>query len=76
MSIESKVKKHKWGGLREGAGRDGREGGTAKICVSVNKKNWNTATEHWKQKPSWLVDQLVLRYIETDGSILKSQAAL
>jgi hypothetical protein len=70
-----KTNKKQWGGTRNGAGRP--EGSTkAKICVSVHQKNWNTALKRWKQKPSWLVDFLVLDYIKRGGAALKMKAAL
>jgi hypothetical protein len=67
--------KKQWGGTRNGAGRP--EGSTkAKICVSVHKRNWKTAVKHWKKKPSWLVDKLVARYVNSGGSILETEAAI
>ncbi|MGH7976829.1 MAG: hypothetical protein ACREC8_09210 [Limisphaerales bacterium] len=76
MSNKNKQKKSSWGGRREGAGVDGRKGGTAKICVSVHGRNWNTALKRWNKKPSWLVDGLISRYVETGGGILKTEAAI
>jgi hypothetical protein len=36
----------------------------AKICVSVNKKNWHSALARWQKKGSWLVDWLILGYVK------------
>ena len=75
MSIEKKnTKQH--GGWRKGAGAKPRIGGARKICVSVNKQTWQAAVDLWKEKPSWLVDGLLLRYMETGGGILKKEAAI
>jgi hypothetical protein len=69
-------KNREWGGRRNGAGRPKNSGTKTKICVSVREDNWNTAVKRWNQKPSWLVDQLVLRYVQTGGSILETEAAI
>jgi hypothetical protein len=61
MSKE-KRKKNQWGGARKGAGRP--EGETKeKICVSVNRENWQAALRIWKEKQSWLVDALLTDFI-------------
>lgn len=71
----SKEKTNKnWGGARKNAGRP--EGTTkAKICVSVNQSNWNTAVKRWSKKPSWLVDSLVLSYLNAGPAVLEMGAA-
>jgi hypothetical protein len=76
MSNKNKQKKPKWGGFRKGSGRPKDSGEKTKICVSVHNENWNTAVKRWKKKPSWLVDGLISRYIQTGGSILKPEAAI
>lgn len=76
MSNKIKQKKSKWGGWREGAGRPKNSGEKTKICVSVHEENWNTAVKRWKKRPSWLVDVLISRYVQTGGSILQMEAAI
>jgi hypothetical protein len=49
------------------------------ICVSVKRDNWNTALflwrRGWRKRPkSWLVNDLVERYVETKGDILETEA--
>jgi hypothetical protein len=59
---KKKEKKNQWGGLRNGAGR--HPGLTkAKICVSVDEANWETAVKRWKGKGSRLIDELLTRYV-------------
>ena len=74
MSNNKTIKKSNWGGSRKNAGRPEGSGEKTKISVSVHENNWNTAIQHWKKKPSWLVDSLILRYIDTGGSILETKA--
>jgi len=77
MKVNKKTeKKSNWGGWRDGAGRPKNSGEKTKICVSVHETNWNTAVKRWKKKPSWLVDKLVARYVNSGGSILEAEAAL
>ena len=76
MSNKKTEKKSKWGGWRKGAGRPKNSGEKTKICVSVHENNWNTAVKHWKKRPSWLVDRLVARYVNSGGSILETEAAI
>lgn len=77
MSNEKKKNKSHWGGFRKGAGRKSRIGGTAKICVSVHEGNWNTAVQRWKpDKPSRLVDVLVLTYLKRGSAVLETGAAI
>ena len=66
MSKEKTADKSGHGGYREGAGRKARDGGTQKICVSVNQSNWQTALSKWAKKPSWLVDRLVLKFVNNE----------
>jgi len=73
---KKKNKKSNWGGSRKNAGRPEGSGEKTKITVSVHEKNWNNALRRWKQKPSWLVDGLILRYIDTGGSVLEGEAAI
>ncbi|HEY5041154.1 MAG TPA: hypothetical protein VIK53_04055 [Verrucomicrobiae bacterium] len=68
------MKKKQWGGARKGAGRP--EGKTKeKICVSVNRANWQTAISRWNDKQSRLVDWLVLRYIDGNTASIEARAA-
>jgi hypothetical protein len=76
MSNKIKQKKSKWGGFRKDSGRNPRRGGTAKICVSVHERNWNTALKRWKKKPSWLVDLLVLSYVKRGSAVLEMETAI
>jgi len=76
MSNKIKQNKSKWGGWRKGAGRPKNSGEKTKICVSVQEENWNTAVKRWKKRPSWLVDGLISRYVQTGGSILQMEAAI
>ena len=66
----------KHGGSRPGAGHPETGVTKEKICVSVDKKNWNTALTRWKDKPSRLVDWLVSGYVGTDGDTLKVGGAI
>jgi hypothetical protein len=72
----SNKKNERRGGARLGTGPKPGSGEMTKICVSVNEKNWNTAVAKWNKKPSWLVDRLVRHYVQTNGSILKQEAAI
>jgi hypothetical protein len=66
MSKE-KINKSKWGGARKNAGRP--EGATKeKICVSVNKENWQAALRIWNEKQSWLVDALLADFVTKKGN--------
>ena len=81
MSIKYVKNKSGRGGFREGAGRKPDSGESTKICVSVQKQNWNTAVKRWQRyrqqrKPSWLVDRLIEYYVKTNGSFLETEAAL
>ena len=76
MSNKIKQKKSKWGGWREGAGRDKTKTPKAKIWVSVHGRNWNTALKRGKKKPSWLVDRLVLAYVKRGSAVLEMETAL
>ena len=58
---KKKTSHHGWGGAREGSGRGA--GDKTKICVSVDEENWQCALSIWKQRPSWLVDNLIADYI-------------
>lgn len=60
MSTEKIVKKT-WGGAREGSGRGA--GDKAKICVSVDEENWQSALSISKMRPSSLVDTLIADYV-------------
>jgi hypothetical protein len=76
MSKKKITKKSSWGGTRNGAGAKGRKGGTAKICVSVHARNWNTALKRWNKKPSRLVDLLVLSYVKRGSAVLEMETAI
>jgi hypothetical protein len=66
MSTEKvKTNSPTWGGKRAGAGRPrGRK--KKKICVSVNETNWYAALSKWTDKPSWLVDKLIFRFVSNE----------
>ena len=66
MSNTIKQKKSKWGGRREGAGVDGRDGGTVKFCVSVTKTVWQDADEMWNGNRSQLVDRLLRKFVANE----------
>jgi hypothetical protein len=76
MSAINNSKKGKRGGPREGTGPKPGSGKKKKISVSVDKLNWQTALSRWQDKGSQLVDRLVLRYNESEGSILKREAGI
>jgi hypothetical protein len=63
-----KRKKTAWGGKRVGAGRPRGSGLKIKICVSVNKGNWQSATAKWKIR-SHLVDRLLMDYVSNSGGV-------
>jgi hypothetical protein len=63
MSIEN-ITKNGHGGARKGSGRGA--GDKTKICVSVDDENWQSALDIWKQRPSWLVDNLISDYVESN----------
>jgi hypothetical protein len=64
------------GGKRDGAGHPETGVTKEKICVSVDKKNWNTAKKRWKDKPSRLVDWLVSSYVGAVGNTLEGRGAI
>ena len=76
MSTRKRKKKSNWGGLRVGAGHPESGVTKAKICVSVDKENWDTAKKRWNDKPSRLVDGLVLSYLRIGEKILEMGAAI
>ena len=76
MSTNEDNKKDGRGGPRNGSGPKTGSGTKKKISVSVDKSNWHTALSRWQDKGSHLVDRLVLRYVESEGSILKRGAAI
>jgi hypothetical protein len=66
--MENNKKKSQWGGFRVGAGRKLGSGEKTKICVSVDRKSWQSAVSKWNAKPSWLVETLLRKYLtEGDG---------
>jgi hypothetical protein len=69
MSTGKQPIKREWGGVRDGAGRPARDGGTVKICVSVSEKFWNDALSKWNKPGSHLVDALIQRYIANEVTI-------
>jgi hypothetical protein len=79
MSNKKMNKKERRGGARKGAGRQKGTGEMKKISVSVTGKIWDAALSIWRRtrrqrKPSWLVDGLVSRYVNSSGSILETEA--
>jgi hypothetical protein len=64
------------GGLRDGAGHPKTGITKQKICVSVDKRNWQDALEKWRNKSSWLVDKLVRDYLANSGSALETETAI
>jgi hypothetical protein len=69
MSNYKKNKKSQWGGRREGAGVDGREGGTVKFCVSVTETVWHDASKMWTGNRSQLFDRLLRDFIAKKAMI-------
>src|SRR5208283_4710287 len=67
MSKE-KVKNNNWGGKRAGAGRPAGTAKKVKICVSVNRQNWQDALSSWTGKASHLVEKLVSAYVKQGES--------
>ena len=76
MSNKNRINKAGRGGAREGSGPKVGSGKKTKISVSVDKSNWQIALSRWNDKGSQLVDRLVLRYIDSGGSILKPEAGI
>jgi hypothetical protein len=76
MSTEENGKTERRGGFRCKAGRKKGSGTKTKICVSVDEQNWQAAISRWDRKRSWLVNALILRYVETNGGILETKAAI
>lgn len=76
MSIKRRKIMDGRGGPRAGTGPKLGSGKKTKISVSVDKSNWQTALSRWNDKGSQLVDRLVWRYVDTDGSILIPEAAI
>jgi hypothetical protein len=64
------------GGARQGTGPQPGSGKKTKISVSVDKTNWHTALQQWNDKGSQLVDRLLLRYVNSGGSILTPEDAI
>jgi len=73
MSIENNDKNERRGGYRKRAGHPKTGETKTKISISVDELNWQAALERWKDKGSRLVDRLIVRYNDTDGSILKPE---
>jgi hypothetical protein len=63
MSNKKSTKKPQWGGRRERSGKKGRDGGTAKICVSVTETILQNALEKWQGTRSRLVDHLLRGFV-------------
>jgi hypothetical protein len=72
---KEKAKKNgfNWGGRRPGAGRPKGSGSKVRICVSVNRWNWQAATRKWKIA-SHLVDRLLVDYLGNSGGIQGTEA--
>jgi len=66
MSKKKSKKEFGHGGARDGAGRPKGSGEKTKICVSVNKWNWQAASSKWKIA-SHLVDRLLMDYLSKGG---------
>jgi hypothetical protein len=64
------------GGPRKGTGPIPGSGKKTKISVSVDEANWQTALSRWKDKGSQLVDRLVWRYVDSNGSVLIPEAEI
>lgn len=64
------------GGRRVGAGHPKSGVTKEKICISVDKENWNTALTQWKDKPSRLVDWLISGYVGASGDTLNIGGAI
>jgi hypothetical protein len=75
MSNDNPNRTERRGGYRRNAGRPKGSGEKTKICVSVNESNWQSAVSRWKSersrkaKRSWLVDGLILAYLNDDVKI-------
>jgi hypothetical protein len=54
------------GGTRTGAGHPETGITKTKICVSVNKDNWQSALTRWNGKRSQLVDRLLMRFVANE----------
>jgi len=75
MSIKYQQKERRRGNRGKTGPKRG-SGTKTKISVSVNKTNWQAALSQWQDRGSQLVDRLVWRYVNSDGSILKPEAAI
>ncbi|HWX20300.1 MAG TPA: hypothetical protein VN578_10405 [Candidatus Binatia bacterium] len=75
MSTIKQKKQLGWGGVRSGAGHPETGITKEKVCISVDKENWNTAKRRWKDKPSRLVDGLVLSYVKAGKRVIEMGAA-
>jgi len=76
MPIKKRIKKDGRGGPRNGTGPKPGSGKKTQISVSVDKTNWQTALSRWNDKGSQLVDRLVWRYVDSNGSILLPEAVI
>lgn len=54
----------KRGGPRRGSGPKAGSGVHVKICVSVQRANWQAAKAVWEDKASHLVDMLLANYVK------------
>jgi hypothetical protein len=63
MVNKKTTNKSQWGGRRERSGAKGREGGTAKICVSVTETILQNALKKWQGTRSRLVDHLLRGFV-------------
>ena len=63
-----KIEKDGRGGPRKGAGRPKGSGKKVKICVSVDRQNWQVALNSWTGKASHLVETLVSAYVNQGKS--------
>jgi hypothetical protein len=76
MSNKTAKQRDGRGGPRKGTGTKVGSGKKTNISVSVDKTNWQTALSRWNDKGSQLVDRLILRYVDSGGSILKPEAVI
>lgn len=67
-----KLVENSHGGARAGSGRGA--GDKMKICVSVDEENWQSALAIWKNRPSWLVNDLIADYVAANEKSLTEAA--
>jgi hypothetical protein len=75
MLTDKSEKRDGRGGPRKGAGRPKGSGKKVKICVSVDRQNWQVALRSWTGKASHLVERLILAHIKQGKSSQNLEAA-